>query len=117
MSRKDLATRSGVAYSTLADIENEATHKCTSIAQLSDILGVVPLWLEVGRHPMRAESVAQPEPALPYLCGALFEDLTALLPEDASVWCAQIRAAAIKVRREKGEPEPPAIAPKGQRFA
>jgi hypothetical protein len=107
-----------VAYSTLADIENEATHKCTSIAQLSAILGVLPLWLEIGRAPMRAEAVAQPDPAsLPYLCSALFEDLSALLPEDASVWCAQIHAAAIKVRREKGEPEPPMIVPKGPRFA
>lgn len=34
----------------------------------------------------------------------LLSDMAELLPEDAEVWRAQIHAAAVKSRRERGEP-------------
>lgn len=74
MTRKDLADKAGVPYSTLADIENDATGKCTTIAQLSDVLGVAPLWLEIGRRPM--------------LSGAPSTAPTSLAPDEAALLAA-----------------------------
>ena len=47
--RGEIAKLAGMAYSTLADIENDNTNRCTSIAQLARALGVNPIWLETGK--------------------------------------------------------------------
>lgn len=55
-----------MAYSTLADIENNRTNKCTNIAKIASALGVSPLWLESGTTPMPGRSEAR-EPAPEYV--------------------------------------------------
>ena len=55
LSRKLVAIGAGMAYSTLADIENDASFTCTRIAQLARTLGVNSLWLETESGPMQAD--------------------------------------------------------------
>ena len=55
LSRKSVAISAGMAYSTLADIENDASFTCTRIAQLAQALGVNSLWLETESGPMQAD--------------------------------------------------------------
>lgn len=49
MDRRELARRSGVAYSTIAGIESGAQKRTTALVSLASTLGVTAEWLETGR--------------------------------------------------------------------
>lgn len=54
VSRKDLAAVVGIAYSTLADIENGYQENTTALHRIARRLGVRVEWLETGRGAMEA---------------------------------------------------------------
>jgi hypothetical protein len=72
-----------------------------------EALGYSSNWVLEGKGSMRlsentVERKLSPEEA------QVLDDLSALLPEDAAVWRAQISAAAIKEKR-RSEPDPPSL--------
>lgn len=97
LTQNELAKQAKVLQSTIADLERGHTEKSTSLVEIADVLGVSALWLTTGK-----EDVCSAWPhKLPADLQAVFDDLLTLPPEDADVWKAQLRAAAIKVRQEK----------------
>lgn len=54
VSRKDLADAVGIAYSTLADLENGYSQGTTVLHKIAKRLGVRVEWLETGKLPMAA---------------------------------------------------------------
>lgn len=91
----------------------------TNHSKASALLEVVPLWLAAGEGPMRGMPTSRPADHEDALRDPVLDDLAVLEPEDADVWRAQIRAAAIKVKRERlrqlaeiaGAPHPPPQSP------
>ncbi|RZZ81426.1 XRE family transcriptional regulator [Pseudoxanthomonas winnipegensis] len=49
MSRQDLSARTGVGYSTLAELERGGMQNTTKLRLIADALGVSQEWLETGR--------------------------------------------------------------------
>lgn len=49
VSRADLARRTGLAYSTISDLELGRSKSTSHIAEIADVLSVSPLWLQTGR--------------------------------------------------------------------
>ncbi len=70
LDRKELAAKTGIAYSTLADIENDYSATCTKIATLADVLGVNALWLETEKGPVKIAK-AELRPMAPDVAGAV----------------------------------------------
>jgi len=62
-SRALIAKKAGIAYTTLADIENGHTQTCTTIASLAKALEVIPIWLETGEGSMRQPEQPTPDVA------------------------------------------------------
>lgn len=54
VSRKDLATAAGIAYSTLADVENGLSNSTTALHRIAKRLRVRVEWLETGKGPVEA---------------------------------------------------------------
>jgi transcriptional regulator with XRE-family HTH domain len=108
MERKDLASKAGMAYSTLADIENDSTGKCTNIAKLSLVLGVVPIWLEAGEGVMRIDQEPPAEPVATHTdpASAALAELDRLYPAKAALFRAEI-ALALQEALEKQAAAPP----------
>lgn len=73
----------------------------TNHSKASALLEVAPLWLAAGEGPMRAVQASRPANNETALRDPVLDDLAVLEPEDADVWRAQIRAAAIKLKRER----------------
>jgi hypothetical protein len=73
----------------------------TNHSKASALLEVAPLWLAAGEGPMRAMQASRPANNETALRDPVLDDLAVLEPEDADVWRAQIRAAAIKLKRER----------------
>lgn len=97
LARKDVARQAGMAYSTLADLENEASQKTTNIASLAAALGVVPAWLETGTGPMRPSGQVAPDPPAPPLPPAKAEmlaDFDLLLEGDQTRIAGEIKRLA-----------------------
>jgi phage repressor protein C with HTH and peptisase S24 domain len=61
VSRKDLAAASGIAYTTLADVENGHSETTTALHRIAKRLQVRVEWLETGRKPMEATADDQGE--------------------------------------------------------
>lgn len=56
VSRHDLARVSGLAYSTIADLENGKSNRTTALHKIAAYLGVRAEWLETGRGPKEPDS-------------------------------------------------------------
>lgn len=54
VSRKDLAAAAGIAYSTLADVENNLSNNTTALHKVAKRLRVRVEWLETGKGAMEA---------------------------------------------------------------
>lgn len=61
VSRKDLAAAAGLAYSTLADIENGYSDSTTALHKIAKRLRVRVEWLETGKGPMEAPELGADE--------------------------------------------------------
>ena len=85
-----------------------------AMVDLASKAGTSAEWIATGQHP---NTRLAPVAALPHPCASVLDDLAALLPEDAAVWCTQIHAAAVKVRRQAGTLAPPIPAIKEPRSA
>lgn len=59
VSRKDLAAAAGIAYSTLADVENGLSSNTTALHRIARRLKVRVEWLETGKGPMESAQDAQ----------------------------------------------------------
>lgn len=57
VSRKDLASSAGIAYSTLADVENGLSNNTTALHRIAKRLNVRVEWLETGKGPMESAGV------------------------------------------------------------
>lgn len=61
VSRKDLAEAAGIAYSTLADVENGLSSSTTALHRIAKRLKVRVEWLETGKGAMEAPALAEPD--------------------------------------------------------
>jgi phage repressor protein C with HTH and peptisase S24 domain len=61
VTRKDLAAAAGIAYSTLADIENGYSDSTTALHKIAKRLRVRVEWLETGKGPIEATDDGGPE--------------------------------------------------------
>lgn len=94
-----LSERSGVDIGTISALETRDSRRTQYAQALARALGLTVDQL-YGAHPSNEGTVPVME-AISKEDRALLDDLAVLLPEDAEVWRAQIRAAAVKVRRLK----------------
>jgi Predicted transcriptional regulator len=63
VTRKDLATAAGIAYSTLADVENGFSDSTTALHRIAKRLKVRVEWLETGKGVMEAPQDADSDTA------------------------------------------------------
>lgn len=106
LKRGTVAKLAGMAYSTLADIENDASGACTRIASLASALEVDAVWLETGDGAMDipAESElrtifhAQLEDFSQPRKGSLSDDEQLLLSEFARLSPLQRRLVLIDIK-------------------
>lgn len=61
IERGDLAKSAGIAYTTLADLENGRSKSTTALHKVAKRLGVRPEWLETGKGPKHAPPPAPAE--------------------------------------------------------
>lgn len=77
------------------------------VLDIAKAIGCDPYWLRDGVGEMAADDNRVMEPGAKYETrDPILDDLAALEPEDAEVWRAQIRAAAVKARKIKQEETP-----------
>lgn len=56
ISRTDLSKKTGIGYSTLAELENGRMQSSTRLHVIADALGVLASYLETGKEPKRPTS-------------------------------------------------------------
>ena len=104
LTQEELAKKSGVQQGTISKIERGDADSSTFTVQLAIACGVRPEWLAIEDGSMTGSPFQVRQPEAKYeVKDQVLEDLESLEPEDADVWRAQIRAAAIKARKAKQE--------------
>lgn len=69
ISRKDCADRAGLAYSTLADLENGASDSTRQLHRLAEVLTTTTRWLEKEQGPRDAGIGTDPQTGKPVATG------------------------------------------------
>lgn len=69
ISRKDCADRAGLAYSTLADLENGASDSTRKLHKLAEVLTTTTRWLEKEQGPRDAGIGTDPQTGKPIASG------------------------------------------------
>lgn len=100
ITKKELSAKLGISASAITYWTNGKTNSIdgANLLAAAIALKVNPQWLATGEG---SRDTAVPIQLITK--DPILDDLAALLPEDADVWRAQIRAAATKARRAKEE--------------
>jgi len=105
--KADLKRAAGLkSPSTLTDLESGHATESPQLPRIAEALGVEVLWLQHGRGPKQAGRKAPHQQAIIELDPVL-ADLAALPPDEAEIFRAEIKLAALKARKKWGEPPPP----------
>lgn len=101
-SQDFLADKAGCGQSIIGNLESGEQQSSKWLPSIAAALGVPAITLTTKKSgALHNEPGISPDvPSFPPDLQSLADDLAALLPEDADVWRAQLRAAAIKARRE-----------------
>ena len=94
MSQEELSRLTGglVSQGAISSLEKRDSSSSEFTVPLATALGV----------PVNELLTGQKESGAIFVRAPVLDDLDALLPEDADVWRGQIRAAAVKARRNSG---------------
>lgn len=84
ISRTDLSKKTGIGYSTLAELENGRMQSSTRLHVIADALGVLASYLETGKEPKRPTS--QPYPLSEGDSGFLISESKAPYLRQISTW-------------------------------
>lgn len=96
-SQAQLAKRSGVGASTIADLETNPNRATTKLSQLAKALGVNPLWLESGK----GSKTPPADPTVQYVAASSMDELAIQLiaKGDAEIAALIQRILELKSRK------------------